>query len=70
VNSVDIDEDDNLKEQLLELVDAFENEDGMDLSEEHPLFRWGYPERPDIEFQLLIKKVDSVDMMPLSNTIH
>lgn len=65
-----MDEDYSLKEQLLELVEALETEEEIDFSKEHPLFKWRYPERPDIQFQLLIKQVDSNDFMPISDTIH
>jgi hypothetical protein len=60
---------DNLKDQLLELVDMLEEEEGMDLSEDHPLFRWSYPERPHIEFQLLIKEIEETTMPP-NTTVH
>lgn len=61
---------DTLKDQLLELIDALEEEEGMDLNEEHPLFKWSYTERPDIQFQLLITQLDDDEIVPINNTVH
>lgn len=61
---------DNLKDQLLDLVDMLETEEGMDLNEDFPLFKWSYPERPEIEFQLLIKQLDEYEIAPVNTTIH
>lgn len=65
-----MDDLDNLKDQLLQLVKMLEEEEEMDLMEDHPLFKWGYPERPDIEFQLLIKQLDHDEIIPINTTIH
>lgn len=60
----------NMQDQLLELVTALEEEEGMNLMEDYPLFKWSYDARPDIEFQLLIKQLDA-DEIPMTNTtIH
>lgn len=61
---------DGLKDQLLDLVNALEEEEEMDLSESHPLFKWSYPERPEIQFQLLILQLDEDEIVPVNNTIH
>jgi len=58
---------DILKEQLLELIEALEEDEGIELDKEFPLFKWSYPERPHIQFQLLIKELDEV---PTKDTVH
>lgn len=42
-----------MKEQLIGEV-ARLREKGIDLVKDHPLFKWSYPEMPEIQFQLLI----------------
>lgn len=55
---------DFIKEQLISLVESLEEEDGMDLSEVHPLFKWTYKDwRPHIQFQLMIVELDEADEM-------
>ena len=58
-----------MREQLLSLVESLENEEGMNLNEDYPLFKWVYEQRPDIEFQLLIRQMDE-DEIPIGATIH
>lgn len=49
--------DDMIKQKYLSLVEAMKK-DGHSLVDEPVLFRWSWPEAPDIEFQLLIRGVD------------
>jgi hypothetical protein len=42
-----------MKNELIEVVKGFK-EKGINLTEDYPLFRWGFPELPNVEFQLLI----------------
>lgn len=44
-----------MKAELIELVEGAKS-GGVDFSTAPPaLFKWSYPEHPDVEFQLLIK---------------
>lgn len=60
---------DFIKEQLLSLAEALEEEDGMDFSEVHPLFKWVYSERPHLQFQLMIVELDEAEQTT-GGTIH
>ena len=48
----------SMKEQLLEMVDQIQEQE-IDLSKTPALFKWRYDEEPHIEFQLLIKELDT-----------
>ena len=48
-----------MQEQLQGTV-AEMRKQGINLMKDHPLFKWSYPDDPNIEFQLLIlEKLDS-----------
>ena len=51
-------ENDEVKNKYLSLVKDI-REQGHDLVEQPILFRWVWPECPDVEFQLLIKGLDA-----------
>jgi hypothetical protein len=48
----------SMKEQLLEMVVQIQEQE-IDLQKTPALFKWRYDENPHIEFQLLVKEVDS-----------
>ena len=47
-----------MKEQLLEMVEQIQDQE-IDLNKTPALFKWRYDEEPHIEFQLLIKELDT-----------
>lgn len=57
-----------MKQTLLETVAGLK-ERGIDLKEEHPLYKWSYPEIPEIQFQLLIMETDQLNL-PLGETLQ
>ena len=57
-----------MKQELFETVAGI-REQGINLKDQHPLFKWSYPEMPEIEFQLLIKEKVQLDL-PFSETVH
>lgn len=57
-----------MKQTLLETVAGLK-EQGINLKEEHPLYKWSYPEVPEIQFQLLIMETDQLNL-PSGETIQ
>lgn len=57
-----------MKKKLLETVAQLKIE-GHNLEETPALFTWSYPEEPHIQFQMLIKETDTVNV-PLETTVH
>lgn len=59
---------DKMKQRLLGTLDGL-RETGIDLAETPALFTWSYEEEPWIEFQLLIKEVNQIQL-PLEEPLH
>lgn len=58
----------SMKEELLNLVNAMEA-DGFKFDETPALFKWLYPEKTDIAFELLIQKATPMDeTTPIGST--
>ena len=57
-----------MKEHLLEVIAGL-REQGMNLKEDHPLFKWSYSECPEIQFQLLILETEQLNI-PFETTLQ
>ncbi len=57
-----------MKEDLMLLVADLRDQD-IDLQETPALFKWSYQEEPHIEFQLLVKEVDQLEL-PINTIVH
>lgn len=57
-----------MKKDLLLTVKKL-REDGIDIKKTPPIFKWSYPEMPEILFQMLITEPDQIEL-PLETTIH
>lgn len=49
-----------MKNQLITTVKEMKAK-GVDFVKDHPLFKWSYPEMPEMEFQLLILEIKPLD---------
>lgn len=52
-----------MKENLIQLVDTIQNEDKIDLKETPIIFKWIYPEKKEILFQLMVQEIDPEDVI-------
>lgn len=68
VQKVEVEKDMTMKEQLLNTVVRL-REEGVNLGETPPLFKWSYPEEPNIQFQMLILEGNQMEI-PFDEPLH
>ena len=50
-----------MKKDLLQFIEMFKNQ-GVDFKNTPPLFRWSYPEHPELMIELLIVEPDITEV--------
>jgi hypothetical protein len=59
----------NMKEELLNTVKELRSKE-IQLNDTPALFRWSYPEEPEILFELLISKTGEQLELPFGESMH